>query len=267
MKKRVSRMISAALALALCLGMSLIPASAAEAETSSGESGSAGGFTYTVAVEGVTFYVSGDTFAVGSELTVGTEDLEEGGMWNLNIHLTQSGSPDRYAAVTPEGEQTDFFTANQVNDYMDYLNIPAGETRTFTLTIPEEYADWNVAVRFGYGSSFGEIPLEEVEDVKIAVSEAVTNAVIHGYEEKGGIIRMVLWALKAPEKQLSLSIEDSGKGICDIEKAMEPMFTTDPSGERSGMGFSFMEAFMDHVSVESEPGKGTRVLMEKKIGR
>ena len=109
--------------------------------------------------------------------------------------------------------------------------------------------------------------LEEVEDVKIAVSEAVTNAVIHGYEEKGGIIRMVLWALKAPEKQLSLSIEDSGKGICDIEKAMEPMFTTDPSGERSGMGFSFMEAFMDHVSVESEPGKGTRVLMEKKIGR
>ena len=136
MKKRVSRMISAALALALCLGMSLIPASAAEAETSSGESGSAGGFTYTVAVEGVTFYVSGDTFAVGSELTVGTEDLEEGDMWSLNIHLTQSGSPDRYAAVTPEGEQTDFFTANQVNDYMDYLNIPAGETRTFTLTIP-----------------------------------------------------------------------------------------------------------------------------------
>ena len=165
MKKRVSRMISAALALALCLGMSLIPASAAEAETSSGESGSAGGFTYTVAVEGVTFYVSGDTFAVDSELTVGTEDLEEGDMWSLNIHLTQSGSPDRYAAVTPEGEQTDFFTANQVNDYMDYLNIPAGETRTFTLTIPEEYADWNVAVRFGYNNSFGELPLEEREDV------------------------------------------------------------------------------------------------------
>ena len=165
MKKRVSRMISAALALALCLGMSLIPASAAEAETSSGESGSAGGFTYTVAVEGVTFYVSGDTFAVGSELTVGTEDLEEGDMWSLNIHLTQSGSPDRYAAVTPEGEQTDFFTANQVNDYMDYLNIPAGETRTFTLTIPEEYADWNVAVRFGFRGSFAELPLEEREDV------------------------------------------------------------------------------------------------------
>ena len=111
MKKRVSRMISAALALALCLGMSLIPASAAEAETSSGESGSAGGFTYTVAVEGVTFYVSGDTFAVGSELTVGTEDLEEGDMWSLNIHLTQSGSADRYAAVTPEGEMTEFFAA------------------------------------------------------------------------------------------------------------------------------------------------------------
>ena len=165
MKKRVSRMISAALALALCLGMSLIPASAAEAETSSGESGSAGGFTYTVAVEGVTFYVSGDTFAVGSELTVGTEDLEEGDMWSLNIHLTQSGSADHYAAVTPEGEMTELFTANQVNDYYEYLTIPSEETRTFTLTIPEEYADWNVAIRFGYNNSFGELPLEEREDV------------------------------------------------------------------------------------------------------
>lgn len=60
---------------------------------------------------------------------------------------------------------TELFTANQVNDYYEYLSIPSEETRTFTLTIPEEYADWNVAVRFGYGSSFGEIPLEEVEDV------------------------------------------------------------------------------------------------------
>ena len=165
MKKRVSRMISAALALALCLGMSLIPASAAEAETSSGESGSAGGFTYTVAVEGVTFYVSGDTFAVGSELTVGTADLDEGDLWSLNIHFTQSGSADHYAAVTPEGEMTELFTANQVNDYYEYLSIPSEETRTFTLTIPEEYADWNVAIRFGYNNSFGELPLEEREDV------------------------------------------------------------------------------------------------------
>ena len=165
MKKRVSRMISAALALALCLGMALIPASAAEAETSSGASGSASGFTSTVVVEGVSFYVSGDTFAVGSQLTVGTADLEEGDMWSLNIHLTQSGSADHYAAVTPEGEMTELFTANQVNDYYEYLTIPSEETRTFTLTIPEEYADWNVAIRFGYNNSFGELPLEEREDV------------------------------------------------------------------------------------------------------
>ena len=156
MKKRVSRMISAALALALCLGMSLIPASAAETEAN---------VLGTVAVEGVEFTITGESLEAGSELTVGTADLGEGDLWSLNIHLTQSGSADHYAAVTPEGEMTELFTANQVNDYYEYLSIPSEETRTFTLTIPEEYADWNVAVRFGYGSSFGEIPLEEVEDV------------------------------------------------------------------------------------------------------
>ena len=156
MKKRVSRMISAALALALCLGMSLIPASAAETEAN---------VLGTVAVEGVEFTITGESLEAGSELTVGTADLGEGDLWSLNIHFTQSGSADHYAAVTPEGEMTELFTANQVNDYYEYLSIPSKETRTFTLTIPEEYADWNVAVRFGYGSSFGEIPLEEVEDV------------------------------------------------------------------------------------------------------
>ena len=78
---------------------------------------------------------------------------------------------------------------------------------------------------------------------------------------------MELKAQKAPEKKLILSVEDWGRGIPDVKKAMEPMFTTDTSGERSGMGFSFMEAFMDEVTVESEPQKGTRVLMEKRIGR
>ena len=98
MKKRISRMISAALSLALCLGMALIPASAAEAETSSGESGSASGFTSTVVVEGVSFYVSGDTFAVGSQLTVGTADLEEGEQVGMSragalVYLTTAGGP------------------------------------------------------------------------------------------------------------------------------------------------------------------------------
>ena len=106
--------------------------------------------------------------------------------------------------------------------------------------------------------------LEELDDVKTAVSEAVTNAVIHGYEEGGGTIYM---ELQADGQELTVLVRDTGVGIRDVKKAMEPMFTTDKSGERSGMGFSFMEAFMDRVLVESEPGRGTLVTMKKKIGR
>lgn len=102
--------------------------------------------------------------------------------------------------------------------------------------------------------------LEQLQDVKTAVSEAVTNAVIHGYEEKGGKIRMLAILEKG---QLKISIEDEGVGIEDISKAMQPLFTTKPEGERSGMGFSFMEAFMDKVEVESSPGNGTTVHMWK----
>ncbi|MCI8270538.1 MAG: anti-sigma F factor [Lachnospiraceae bacterium] len=106
--------------------------------------------------------------------------------------------------------------------------------------------------------------LEELDDVKTAVSEAVTNAVIHGYQEGEGIIYM---ELQVEERQLTVMVRDLGVGIADVKRAMEPMYTTDPSGERSGMGFSFMEAFMDQVQVESEPGRGTLVTMKKKIGR
>lgn len=102
--------------------------------------------------------------------------------------------------------------------------------------------------------------LEQLQDVKTAVSEAVTNAVIHGYEEKGGKIRM-LAVLERGE--LKLTIEDDGIGIEDVSRAMQPLFTTRPEGERSGMGFSFMEAFMDRVSVESSLGNGTTVHMWK----
>lgn len=108
--------------------------------------------------------------------------------------------------------------------------------------------------------------LEEVDDVKTAVSEAVTNAVIHGYGEEMGIVVMKLTADRA-ERSLTVEVEDQGRGIEDIKKAMEPMYTTDPSGERSGMGFAFMEAFMDEVKVESEAGRGTRITMKKFIGR
>lgn len=102
--------------------------------------------------------------------------------------------------------------------------------------------------------------LDELEDIKTAVSEAVTNAVIHGYEEQGGRVSMT--CLLADEA-IHITVRDEGRGIEDIEKAKEPFFTTKPELERSGMGFSFMEAFMDEVEVESEPGKGTSVVMRK----
>ena len=89
--------------------------------------------------------------------------------------------------------------------------------------------------------------LEELDDVKTAVSEAVTNAVIHGYQGNGGIIYL---EVKILGQELTVTVKDTGIGIPNIPQAMEPMFTTDPEGERSGMGFSFMEAFMDEVSVE-----------------
>ena len=108
--------------------------------------------------------------------------------------------------------------------------------------------------------------LEEVDDVRTAVSEAVTNAVIHGYNGGEGIISMELEA-DVEGRRLYIWGRGTGRGIADVKKAMEPMFTTDPSGERSGMGFSFMEAFMDRLEVESALGEGTQVMMEKRIGR
>lgn len=106
--------------------------------------------------------------------------------------------------------------------------------------------------------------LEEVSDVKTAVSEAVTNAVIHGYE---GEIHKISIRCRTEGSMLSVEVEDTGRGIADVARAMEPMFTTKPELERSGMGFAFMEAFMDKVSVESEEGKGTVVRMQKEIGK
>ena len=106
--------------------------------------------------------------------------------------------------------------------------------------------------------------VEEVSDVKTAVSEAVTNAIIHGYESE---VHNIYIRCRTEGKTLYLEIEDEGKGIEDVKQAMEPLFTTKPELERSGMGFSFMEAFMDKLEVESVPGKGTTVKMEKRIGK
>ena len=121
--------------------------------------------------------------------------------------------------------------------------------------------------------------LEEMADIKTAVSEAVTNAIIHGYENYHGYgkeqdifpnnqphpgkvkLRCVL-----DGDELHIEISDEGKGIENISRAMEPLFTTKPELERSGMGFAFMEAFMDKVEVESIPGEGTIVKMKKTTG-
>ena len=103
----------------------------------------------------------------------------------------------------------------------------------------------------------------EIDDLKTAVSEAVTNAVIHGY---GGGEGTIYIEASVCGRELTVTVRDEGVGIPDIPKAMEPMFTTDRTGERSGMGFAFMEAFMDQVEVCSEVGHGTAVTMKKRMG-
>ena len=105
-------------------------------------------------------------------------------------------------------------------------------------------------------------PTLELADVKTAVSEAVTNAIIHGYENKEGKIKL---NCRIEENLFSMEVCDTGVGIENIEKAMEPLYTTKPELERSGMGFAFMEAFMDDLDVVSDPGRGTTVRMKKKI--
>ena len=105
--------------------------------------------------------------------------------------------------------------------------------------------------------------LEEVSDLKTAVSEAVTNCIIHGYE---GEVHKIQVDCRLSGQELTVDVIDHGVGIADIQKAMEPMFTTKPDKDRSGMGFTFMEAFMDEVQVESVPGKGTTVWMKKTTG-
>ena len=106
--------------------------------------------------------------------------------------------------------------------------------------------------------------MEEIADIKTAVSEAVTNAIIHGYQNE---VHKIEIGAQVEKDLLIVSVKDFGVGIENIEQAMEPMFTTRKDLERSGMGFVFMEAFMDSIKVESELGVGTTVTMKKKIGR
>lgn len=109
--------------------------------------------------------------------------------------------------------------------------------------------------------------MEELDDVKTAVSEAVTNCIIHAYEEEVREEYQVELICRRAERELEVQITDWGKGIENVEQAMEPLFTTGSRDERSGMGFSFMEAFMDEVKVQSVINRGTKVTMKKVIGR
>ena len=104
--------------------------------------------------------------------------------------------------------------------------------------------------------------IEELADIKTAVSEAVTNCIIHAYEHKQGIVKIIS---RLKENEILIEISDTGKGIENVNMAKEPLYTTKPNLERSGMGFTIMESFMDTMEVESIIGLGTKVKMSKKI--
>lgn len=106
--------------------------------------------------------------------------------------------------------------------------------------------------------------LNEISDIKTAVSEAVTNAIIHGYDSPKQKVEL---QCRIEGDWVEIEVRDYGVGIEDVSKAMEPFFTTKPELERSGMGFAFMEAFMDDLRVSSEKGQGTCIVMRKQIGK
>jgi len=104
--------------------------------------------------------------------------------------------------------------------------------------------------------------VEEISDIKTAVSEAVTNCIIHGYENKEGMVTIIA---RLFANSIEIEIIDYGKGIENIEQAREPLYTSKPELERSGMGFTIMESFMDEVKIESKPEEGTKIIMKKMI--
>ena len=105
--------------------------------------------------------------------------------------------------------------------------------------------------------------LEELGDIRTAVSEAVTNCIVHAYPDAIGPVTLSIAVY--PERLVKITVTDKGIGIPDVEKAMEPLFTTGNPEERSGLGFAVMQSFMDKVKVSSQPGKGTRVVLTKRL--
>lgn len=106
--------------------------------------------------------------------------------------------------------------------------------------------------------------ISELTDVKTAVSEAVTNAIIHGYEKQSGLVELFC---AYQERKIYIEVADKGRGISDILQAREPLYTSKPEMERSGMGFTIMETFMENVRIESTVGEGTRIFMEKTLAK
>ncbi len=104
--------------------------------------------------------------------------------------------------------------------------------------------------------------ISELTDIKTAISEAVTNAIIHGYEKQEGLVELFCGYIG---RHIYIEVSDKGKGIADIEQAREPLYTSKPELERSGMGFTIMETFMENVRIKSKPDKGTRIYMEKTL--
>ena len=106
--------------------------------------------------------------------------------------------------------------------------------------------------------------IDELADIKTAVSEAVTNCIIHGYENTTGIVKI---ECRIKDNSIEIQISDTGKGIADVEQAKKPLYTTKANLERSGMGFTIMESFMDELKVESIPEIGTKITMKKYINK
>ncbi len=140
-----------------------------------------------------------------------------------------------------------------MNNYFSMKLCAVGENESFAR---------NVVASFAVACS---PTLDELNDLKTAVSEAVTNVVVHAYDD-GGIVE-IYCEIDLTENSLSVCVKDFGKGIEDVNKALEPFYTTKPDDERSGMGFTIMESFMDSMSVESTPGAGTCVTMKKVFGK
>ena len=132
------------------------------------------------------------------------------------------------------------------------------------LTIPSHSSNESFA-RIAVAGFFAQLDptIDEIADIKTAVSEAVTNAIVHGYGDKIGLIH--IRAQIHTDNKVVIRIRDTGCGIADIEQAMEPMYTTCKNGERSGLGFSVMQTLMDKVKVNSTQGKGTTVVLTKKL--